>query len=935
MHCNVNGLSGKVQLIQDFLVDPFQTDILLITETHLVPLTNDASVVIPGFVLLRNDSGNSPKHGVCIYIRESLRFDKVDTSQANCLSLRLPRFGLYVFVVYRPPSNSAEQNQTLVEFLLSECADKETVLLGDFNLPSIGWGDTYGSPTATDDMFLNTFNALGLTQWISEPTFPRSGNTLDLLLSSEQDRMGRVQVHAPPPGGDHCSVFCEYEFDGDVLQSAVGQSRLLWHRGQYGAISSALDDVDWDFELAHLSAHDAFERLSAIVEPLVDQHVPRGTQSGQRRTPWKNNPPSSLKRRRQLAWEAYKVSRSESGRKSPQTISALQTFLTINSELRSFAATSQIEYERSLIARFKEDPKLLHSYMRHRKQCRSSVGPLRLLSNTTSDDPKEMADCLLETFSKVHRSTIPENPAPHQRCEARLTEVDFLPEEIHALLSKLDPNSAMGLDGFHPRLLRSCAPALTLPLHMIFLQSLLEGKLPASWKHSLIVPIFKKGSRHDPSNYRPVSLTSVPCKTLERVIAKELSSFFTENNILTEEQFGFRPGRSTEDQLIITYDEITKGLDAGHPVDLVMFDFAKAFDVVCHAILLEKLWSVGIQGKLISWLQDFLVDRSMRVLVKDTTSDTREVKSGVPQGSVLGPILFLLYINHIASNLTCSYKIFADDLKIFMKLENDGPQVSAEYLQRDIDTLHSTAGSWGLTMNLQKCAVLHYRRRFHVQVPIIYSLNGSTIPCVASYTDLGVIVDDQMKFHEHCMRTAGKAGGVVHNFLKSTRCRSSDFMLHVLETHIRPVLEYSSPVWNNGYIQDLKRLEAVQRLWTRNIIGLRNVEYGDRLRTLELFSVKGRLLRADMLKCWKIFHRQCQIAPEKLWDMNVDRRTRGHAFKINPRRGQVDARTRFFSHRVVRDWNELPGWLVQESSLPQFKKGLAEVLGDRLYEYHA
>ena len=119
------------------------------------------------------------------------------------------------------------------------------------------------------------------------------------------------------------------------------------------------------------------------------------------------------------------------------------------------------------------------------------------------------------------------------------------------------------------------------------------------WKSSLVVPIFKKGSRHDPKNYRPVSLTSVSCKSLERIISKELHAFLTDNQILTEEQFGFRPGRSTEDQLFLTYDEITASVDSGFPVDLIMFDFSKAFDVVCHAVLLDKLRLLGIQGCLI------------------------------------------------------------------------------------------------------------------------------------------------------------------------------------------------------------------------------------------------------------------------------------------------------------------------------------------------
>ena len=285
-----------------------------------------------------------------------------------------------------------------------------------------------------------------------------------------------------------------------------------------------------------MSSQDAFAKLTFILEPLIDEYVPK-VKGGdaKKKHPWKSNPPTSLKRQRKVAWESYKDLRSKFGRTSPQVISALKLFLEVNNNIRSFASKSQIEYEKSLIGRSKESPKLLHSYIRHTKQYRLSIGPLRLCSGIISDEPAEMALCLLDTFSGIHVTTVPSNPAPHQQCDSVLDDIDILPSEVHTLLKELDPNSCMGLDGLHPQLLKSCASSLTTPLYMIFRQSLLEGKLPLSWKSSLIVPIFKKGSRHDPKNYRPVSLTSVPCKSLERVIAKGLCTFFTDNSILSEE----------------------------------------------------------------------------------------------------------------------------------------------------------------------------------------------------------------------------------------------------------------------------------------------------------------------------------------------------------------------------------------------------------------
>ena len=215
-----------------------------------------------------------------------------------------------------------------------------------------------------------------------------------------------------------------------------------------------------------------------------------------------------------------------------------------------------------------------------------------------------------------------------------------------------------------------------------------------------------------------------------------------------------------------------------------------------------------------------------------------------------------------------------------------------------------------------------------------YKLEGYAIPCKSVQVDLGVTIDTDLKFHEHARSTARKAGGIAHNFLKSTVCRSPDFMLRIFKSHIRPIIEYASPVWHTGYVQDIRRLESVQRLWTRNVLGLQNQVYGERLKSLELYSVKGRLLRADLIKCWKIFHGCCPVQPADLWDLNTDSRTRGHRFKVNVQRSQVDARARFFTCRTMCDWNSLPDHVVGAPSLSEFKTSLAQALGNKLFEYY-
>ena len=349
---------------------------------------------------------------------------------------------------------------------------------------------------------------------------------------------------------------------------------------------------------------------------------------------------------------------------------------------------------------WKDAPKLLHAYVRSKKSAPVTVGPLRTADDRMCSDPQEMSECLATAFSSVYRSDIPQVQEPHQTSEQLMSPLTISVDDVRTLLSNIDGNSAMGPDGLHPLLLRNCADVLSQPMHVIFSRSLSEGAVPKAWKTSTVVPIFKKGNRYDALNYRPISLTSVCCKTMKRLVCSHITKYLEENHLLSDHQFGFRSGRSTIDQLLLVYEEVSKCVDRGKLVDVVLFDFSKTFEVVRHPILLNKLHCIGIQGEMLTWIEQFLTNRAMKVSVKDRESASRPVLSGVPQGSVLGPLLFLVYVNHIASSLTCSYKVLADDLKMYASVDRCSLALAQdEYealVQSDIDTLYNTSQSWGL-----------------------------------------------------------------------------------------------------------------------------------------------------------------------------------------------------------------------------------------------
>lgn len=935
---NLNKLSNKLSFVKDTLYF-YKLDLFAITETWLQPDVTDATVAIDGYEIVRNDLiSPHPKHGVCVYIKGNVKVGEISKTVPNTIGFALPSYGISVVVVYRPPSNSLEENLRLIDFIENFCLNKETLLLGDFNLPTIEWNSVSLSATdTTDRRFLELFCLLGLHQWVSEPTFIHSLNILDLVLTSEDDRILRLSVLPPFPSCGHCLIFCEYLFQ---LLSEPGtvdnqeRSLKLWRKGDYSAIDRHLSDICWEFEFCNCDCSSAFRRFCDVLNELIELYIPTTSLSSTLR-PWKPLVPTHLKKSKAKAWADFKGTRAAYGRNSLVAANKLSVFQRVNQEIKSYEIECRVTLEERLGAASCSHPKAFHGYIRKKKLCRPSVGPITTAGGLT-DDPTMMSELIANAFAAVFGSTDPLNDQPHQIAPSHINTIYISPVIVEGFLTKLDPDSSPGMDQLHPLLFKRCAQQLSVPLSLIFNLSVSNSSVPLPWKSSIVTPIYKKkGPRSNPENYRPISLTSVCCKTLERIISTNLYAYLDSNCILSPLQFGFRPGRSVVDQLLIAYNDVTTWLGEGSlTVDMILFDFSKAFDRVNHNILLEKLMLLGVGDPLLSWISDFLDCRRMRVSIAGTWSSEKEVPSGVPQGSVLGPLLFLIFINHLVSDLDCKALIFADDLKIYLASRRyDGGVLDRVRLQSCIDRLSEVASSWGLLFNRQKCANIRFQRCRPLMTDSMFKLDGEDISCVSSHVDLGVLVDSDLKFHGHIQRICSKAGGIASNLLKSTVCRSPEFMLAILTAHIRPLLEFSSPLWHTGYQGDYLLLEAVQRRWTRQIRGLTDFTYGERLRKLDLFSIKGRLLRADLIYCWRIFHGFCGITPDSLFTLAPLSSMRGHRFKIMHQFTPIEACRRSYAVRVVADWNALPADVVEVVSLPTFKSRLALALGPRLFDY--
>ena len=737
-----------------------------------------------------------------------------------------------------------------------------------------------------------------------------------------------IQHLSPLGKSDHSVITLTFNC---YLDYSKPKEIYLYNKGDYDEMKKHLASSHWAQEYSVLvktaDVEVMWTSLKSKLLGLRDKYVPR--QIINSKPLWKEKGCCPISK---TARDAIK----DKDKAHRHWISALNHSDANDKHLRYTRARNKVktlirrdkrQYEKSIAMEAKNNPKIFWSHTRQELKTKCGVAPLlenEEDKNSLKFDDETKANILQNHFSKVYtRETQGIVPAIAARSRSFIFNIDITESMVRKKLKELNTHKSCGPDDIHARLLSELAEYFLAPITELFRKSIEQGRIPKEWKLANIAPIFKKGSKHLAENYRPISLTCVLCRIMESFLRDIIMDHLRGNNLLSPKQHGFICGRSTVTQLLCYLDKCVKAIVEGNVVDTVYLDFMKAFDTVPHMRLVGKLKAYGIEGNIAKWITEYLNNMSQVVVVNGEKSLPADVISGIPQGTVLGPLLFVVYINDLLDNTKSAGFLFADDAKIFRAVTS---KEDALILQSDIKLLEDWSRTWLLNFHPDKCHILTFGKFENTKYTHRYKICGHEVEHVFEEKDLGVVFDSELTFQDHICEKVRKANCIIGLIRRSFSYLDCKMFLKMYTSFVRPHLEYAQAVWAPFLRKYIIMIENVQIRATKLVDGLGKLKYKDRLTRLNLPTLAFRRIRGDMIETYKHFHKyDTQILADSFQPRN--RSSRQHGFQLHlPKSndGMRGIQNNSFYFRIAKTWNNLPREVVNAININAFKNKLDE-----------
>ena len=891
--------------------------------------------------------------GVLIAVRSDLEVESCvnynisggdGVAKAEILSIVLkPKTGksLCFSTLYRVGTLGAENFHEVdrhLRYLFKSKPNAHHILMGDFNLSKTKWPSGLTN-CHTEKRFIDLFEDLNLEQLIHSPTH-KDGKILDLLLTNQPYITCDLNIH--PSGtvcnSDHYSIGFKVNLQCKRLKSPKRKIYNL-KKADFKSINNELDSIPWNFFLDYDNINSSLEKFEDIFFSICDKHIPKVTVKSSYQPPWFDSELDNLCKRK------VKLLNTKKRTSDPLLL------LEIDEEVR-----------------------------RVRKEYKKKVDEKKIDNVTNDDDPALLKKKFWSFFKSTSNSTrIPETMNYGSKVRSSNKEVAnmfnqyffdqlsdpskydieidfsndpfrnmfFDEKTIFDLLIKTNVNKAAGPDKMDSKLMKYCARGLSKPLTIIFNRIFKTGKIPDKWKLANVVPILKKGDKSSVTNYRPISLTSLPMKVLEYCIKNLLLQQCSD--LIRDVQHGFSIEKSCLTQLLPLIDKISVAMNNKSRIDVIYFDFAKAFDSVSHDLILYKLKNkYGIDGLLLNFLKNYLINRKQQVVINGSLSDPLRVSSGVPQGSILGPLLFILFIDDIFDEVSkgTNIELYADDTKIWREIICDKDQFN---LQQDINKLHEWSIKNLMNFHPEKCKAMAITNKCRDYVlpfyEFWYQLDNKLLSYVDNEKDLGVVFNHKLSWTNHCNMVVHKANNQFNllrrtcYFINNPKQRRALYL-----TLVRSLFEHCCQIWSPQNPTSLIMFEKLQKRAVKWILKEQHDSYSDfiflkKQKELDILPMRYKFLFADLVMFYRIISNDIKIELphhiSKIEPQDVKSTTRlsqsisdgsdnlQYRCKLHPK---VKCFQDSYFVRAVKNWNNIPVYIRKSDSLEKFKVMLKEHL---------
>ena len=664
------------------IADEVNAGIMMFTESHLNKDIRDAEVNIENFEMVRADREEHKNGGIVTYIRSELNLGvkillSLSYSKVEALILGLDSINAILIGVYRPPDTNLNDFTHVLgkikETVESVNDNGLTILLtGDFNMPHVDWtrGTTHGGTIDHQNQvteLINLTEEYYMEQYILEAT--RGSNILDLFFSNNDLAVLNVDVQPPTILSDHQLVIVATNFstqrstDKVDVKSGFGALNFTDNMINWVKINEDISNVDWVELFESRNATDMYDIFLSEILKICEDHVPVKNRKTRSKIP---------RDRKVLMRNRAKLKRKLNARNIMNKANLENKIKDIETKIAESHKAELESREECAVRRIKDDPKYFYKYASKKSSLRSRIGPLQTDTGFLYES-KNKADALLKQYDKVFNETCYETELLEELDSYQgPRSLDLLvcsSEDVESAISTLSAKSSSGPDGITSLLLLKSKTSISKPIQLILHKSLTTSEIPIKLKFGHVVPVHKGGDKCNVANYRPITLTSHIIKIFEKIIAKHIVQYLINLNLFNKNQHGFIKGRSCLSQLLEHFQNILMGMEDGKEVEVIYLDFSKAFDKIDHKMILMKLLSMGLCGHLLKWIGNFILVRKHSVIVDGVSSDVGRVRSGVPQGSVFGPLLFIIAIVDIDASLTsATASSFADDTRISMQM---------------------------------------------------------------------------------------------------------------------------------------------------------------------------------------------------------------------------------------------------------------------------